>query len=105
MAANEMRRLCKPGGHILLMERGQSYISLFNMWLQFRAAKDLMERGTVEHLDIEQVVNENFGDLKIVHKERKNMGMTYVYIIKNSPCEKKTEGETEGEEAAGSKDK
>ena len=91
--ANEMRRLCKPGGHILLLERGQSYLSIFNMWLQFRAAKDLIERGTVEHLDIEQVVNDNFGDLKIIHKERKNMGMTYVYIIQNSPADPPVEAD------------
>ena len=79
-----MRRLCKPGGLILLLERGQSHISLYNEWLKFKAAKDLVERGSVEHLDIEKIVNDNFGDLTFVHKERKNMGMTYVYIIENT---------------------
>ena len=44
-----------------------------------------MEKGTVEHLDIEKVVEDNFGELHIIHRERKNMGMTYVYIIENSP--------------------
>ena len=44
-----------------------------------------MEKGTVEHLDIEKVVEDNFGELNIIHRERKNMGMTYVYIIENSP--------------------
>ena len=37
----EMMRVCKKGGYILLLERGQSYISLYNSWLQFKAAKDL----------------------------------------------------------------
>ena len=44
-----------------------------------------MEKGSVEHLDIEKVVEDNFGELNIIHRERKNMGMTYVYIIENSP--------------------
>ena len=60
-----------------------------------------MERGEVGHLDIEKVVMDNFGDLKIVHKERKNMGMTYIYIIENSP--KKVEVDEEGGETASAK--
>ena len=43
-----------------------------------------MEKGSVEHLDIENVVEEHFKGLKIIHKERKNLGMTYVYIIENT---------------------
>ena len=84
MFTNEIKRLCKPGGYILLMERGQSYISLYNQWLQFKAAYELMNKGTVEHLDIESVVAEHFKGLKVIHKERKNLGMTYVYIIENT---------------------
>ena len=89
--ANEIKRLCRPGGQILLMERGQSYISLYNSWLQFKAAQELMEKGTVEHLDMDSVVEEHFKGLKVIHKERKNMGMTYVYIIENSPEEEEEE--------------
>ena len=60
-----------------------------------------MERGEVGHLDIEKVVMDNFGDLNIVHKERKNMGMTYIYIIENSP--KKVEVDEEGGETTSAK--
>jgi hypothetical protein len=28
-----------------------------------------------------------FNGLEVVHKERKNLGMTYVYVIKNSPAD------------------
>lgn len=31
--ADEMKRVCRPGGLILLLERGQSYLSLYNKWL------------------------------------------------------------------------
>ena len=31
--ASEMKRVCRPGGYILIMERGQSYISIYNMYL------------------------------------------------------------------------
>lgn len=40
----------------MLMERGASWISLINEWYKFRAAKDLMEMGSVEHLDFEALV-------------------------------------------------
>lgn len=58
------------------------------MWLQFKAAKDLLEKGKVEHLDVEEVVNQYFGDFEVVHKERKNLGRTYVYILKKSAVDK-----------------
>ena len=64
------------------MERGSSYISPYNSWLKFRAAKDLMSTGTVEHLDFEKIIEELFRDMEPVHQERKNMGMTYIYILK-----------------------
>ena len=53
----------------------------------------MVERGSVEHLDIEKIVNDNFGDLTFVHKERKNMGMTYVYIIENTSANLEVEEE------------
>ena len=40
-------------------------------------------------------MNDNFGDLTFVHKERKNMGMTYVYIIENTLANLEVEEERE----------
>lgn len=51
--AKEMKRLCKSDGYILLLERGSSKLSLYNSWLSFKAARDLMKEGTVEHLDFD----------------------------------------------------
>ena len=40
-----------------------------------------MQTGSVEHLDFEKILEKNFKEMELVHKERKNMGMTYVYIF------------------------
>ena len=64
----------------------------------------MFAKGSVEHLDIEKVVMDNFGELKIIHKERKNMGMTYVYIIENTPKPKEEEPELESEASKTSED-
>ena len=36
--ARQMKQSCKPGGTILLLERGQSYLPPFNKWMSFSAA-------------------------------------------------------------------
>eukprot|EP00347_Sterkiella_histriomuscorum_P020116 403339043 len=40
-AFDEMKRVCKHQGKILIISRGASYIALYNQWLQFLAARDL----------------------------------------------------------------
>lgn len=82
--------MCKNNGLILIMGRGASYIPMYNMWLKFKAARDLMEYGLVEHLDFEDIIEKEEG-FEIVHKERKNMGMTYIYIINNNKEKKQQE--------------
>ena len=44
----EMKRVCKDKGKILIMARGLSYFSIYNQWLQFIAARDLTLFGQVE---------------------------------------------------------
>ena len=80
--AQEMKRLCKPNGLILLMERGSSYLSIYNEWLKFKAARDLFDKGQVEHLDFEKIIETNFSEFDVVHKERRNLGMTTVCILR-----------------------
>ena len=79
-AFGEIKRVTKPGGTILVIARGLSYLSIWNQWLEFKAAKDLLDTGLVEHIDFEKFI-ENQKGLRLIHKERKNMGMTYVYIL------------------------
>ena len=52
-----------------------------------------MQKGSVEHLDIDSVIGEHFKGLKVIHKERRNMGMTYVYIIENTQVEEQEKTE------------
>ena len=61
------------------------------MYLKLRAAFDLLENGYVEHIDMESLVEKKSG-FKIIHKERKNLGMTYIYILKVEKEEEKEEG-------------
>ena len=80
---NEMTRVCKDHGTILIMSRGKSYVSLYSEWLRFKAANDLQTYGLVEHLDIESMIEDKQkrSQFKVFHKERKNMGMTYVFML------------------------
>ena len=55
--AKEMTRLCKKDGYILIIERGASWAPIYNTWLKFKAARDLMQEGTVEHLDFDEIID------------------------------------------------
>ena len=72
LVLREMKRVCKNHGKLLLISRGQSYISLYNEWLKFKAARDLTHFGRVEHLNIEKILEdpEKHPELQVVHKER-----------------------------------
>ena len=38
------------------MARGASYLSIINEWLKFKAARDLMFYGQVEHLNFDSII-------------------------------------------------
>lgn len=52
----EMIRVTKPGGRLLLMSRGVSYVPVYNQYLQMRAATDLLEKGYVEHINFDEFI-------------------------------------------------
>lgn len=79
------------------MARGLSKFSLYNNYLKFKAPKDLMENGCVEHLNVDEIIKRH--NFKVVHCEKKNLGMTYVYILqKESEDEKETRVKKENED-------
>ena len=51
--------------------------------MKFKAARDLTHYGRVEHLNIEKIIENptKHPEFEVFHKERKNMGMTYIYIL------------------------
>lgn len=40
----------------------------------------MLDKGLVEHIDFEKFIEGQKG-VNMIHKERKNLGMTYVYIL------------------------
>ena len=80
---DEIKRVCRQDGKILIISRGANKISLYNSWLKFVAARDLTLYGMVEHIDFDAVI-ERQKWIEVEHKERKNMGMTYIYILRNN---------------------
>lgn len=73
-AWSEMKRLCKPGGKILLLERGTAYWMYDNFMLLRKASLNLGARGQVYHHDFETML-EGDPDIKVVKKKRKLRGM------------------------------
>jgi hypothetical protein len=76
-----MKRVLKPGGLFLYMGSGASKLGLYNQYLRFRAGLDLQKTGRVEHLNLEEIMQED-PDFEKVHTERKALGMTYIGILK-----------------------
>jgi len=60
-----MKRVCKPDGKILVIARGLSYFPIYNSYLKFRAAKDLIETGQVEHLDFSKIIDKH--KFEVIH--------------------------------------
>ena len=79
-AYSEIKRVTKPGGKILLMERGLGYWMQDNFTLLRKASVNLGARGQVYHHDYASLV-ENDPEVRIVKKKRKVRGMLYYYEL------------------------
>ncbi|CAI2377393.1 unnamed protein product [Moneuplotes crassus] len=86
-ALGEIKRVLKPGGLFLVLGRGTSYVSLYNEYLQFRAGLDIESEGSVFNLDFEKLFEED-DDLEVEHIERKNLGMTYIMMVRKKSINK-----------------
>lgn len=79
-AYNEIKRLTKPGGKILLLERGLGYWMQDNFTLLRKASVNLGARGQVYHHDFAELI-EMDPEVRVVKKKRKVRGMLYYYEL------------------------
>ena len=75
-----MKRVTKPGGKLLLMERGKGIWLSDNVELMRKATLNLGARGQVYHRDYSKLF-ESDPEVKVVEKKRKHRGMLYIYIL------------------------
>jgi hypothetical protein len=74
----------------LVLGRGASYVPIYNEYLQFQAGQDINSEGTVYHLKFDEIFKDD-PELKVEHCERKNLGMTYVMMLRKQSKEEKVE--------------
>ena len=80
-AWSEIKKLTKPNGKILLLERGLSYWMMDNLKLVAKASVNLGARGQVYHHDYVSLI-ENDPDVIVVKRKRKQNGMLYYYELR-----------------------
>jgi ubiquinone/menaquinone biosynthesis C-methylase UbiE len=76
----EMKRVCKKGGKILLLEIGKSYWRYVNYRTLKRANKELNENGQVLFINYDELVL-NDPEIKVIQKKRKLNGSLYYYVL------------------------
>ena len=79
-AYEQIKRVTKPGGKILLLERGLGFWMTDNFMLMQKASVNLGARGQVYHHDFEGLI-ENDPEVKITKKKRKMRGMVHYYEL------------------------
>ena len=75
-ALAEMRRCCKPGGRVLLLEHGVSSFYPLALWQRHRLGRHVQKWGCYWDRDILGLVAAS--GLKIVEQQRRHLGTTYV---------------------------
>lgn len=78
-ALEQMRKLVRPGGKLILLEHGRGYFESMNKRMDERAAQRAEEWGCRWNLDIDPIVR-NSG-MKIVEETRYHFGTIYFYIL------------------------
>lgn len=80
LAYAELKRLTKPGGKILLLERGLGFWMYDNFLLMRKASVNLGARGQVYHHDFARMIEED-PTVKVVKVKRKMRGLLYYYEL------------------------
>ena len=79
-AYSQIKRLTKPGGKILLLERGLGFWMQDNFTLLRKASVNLGARGQVYHNDFDHIIR-NDPEVRVVKSKRKMRGMLYYYEL------------------------
>lgn len=77
---NEMARVCKPDGKVLLLEHGQSYYEWLNKFIDKDAKGHFKRWGCWPNRDIEALIRQS--DLEIEYLSRWHFGTTYYCIAR-----------------------
>jgi hypothetical protein len=72
--------MTKPGGRILLLERGLGFWMQDNFSLMQKCSVNLAARGQVYHHDFSLLI-ENDPEVIVLKKKRKMRGMIYYYEL------------------------
>lgn len=79
-ALQNMAKVLKTGGRIILLEHGRSYYDFLNNHLDFRAEKRMKTWGCRWNLDIGEIVDD--AGLDIVQEKRAHFGSTWMLVCK-----------------------
>jgi len=76
----EMKRVCKKGGKILIMELGESFWKNTNYKIIKKANEELVNRGQILFLNYDDLIL-NDKEVKIIKKRRKINGRLFIYVL------------------------
>ncbi len=77
---NEMKRVCKVGGKILLLEFGSSVWRFSNLRTLKRVQRELKEHGQHLYYNYDDLILHD-PDVKVIDKKRKINGKLYYYVL------------------------
>ena len=80
-ALEEMKRVCKKDGQILILTSGKSFYELLNRYLDIKTAYTVCNFGYFPNRDWDKYIKEE--DFEIIKKERQMNGTVYMYVLKN----------------------
>lgn len=78
---NEMKRVCKPNGKILLIESGKSNHQLLNYYLEIMLPLHIDKYGYFNNRDWEAIIGKS--GLKIIEHEERLNGSIQIFVLEN----------------------